>query len=1122
MPDTLLSALTEPARIANSQGLMFTFNRNGSIQRIDCGPLMLNLFLGNELEGGVANLYLRRHGATLEVIPLLGPRSPAQFTVTADGIQAHGTWQDLRFALHLVLSATANAWFWHVELHNTGRDTLTVDLVYAQDLGLAQYSFIRMNEFFCSHYIDHCAFTHAVHGQVVASRQNLQIEERHPWTLIGSLGSAVSYATDALQLHGLATRAGDLPAGLRAGLPGARHQHEHSLVALQDAVVSLTPGSTLTRGFFGWFEADHPAASSAADLHIVARARALPEAQPPSSLTPVSRALNTATLFSAAPLFMAAELTDTELARQVGSDWRHVERHAGQLWSFFSAQNNHVVLAAKERQVLRPHVQILRSGAALTPEESALTSTTWMAGGFNSLLTQGHVAINRLLSTVRGYLSLFRASGQRIFVEMGDAWHLLDIPSAFVMSPQCSQWIYHHAALELTITTTALTHAHCIRLEIEIRRGPPRRFLISNQIALDGDDGASLGVAHIEHAGEVVTIYPPPSAEVGQRFPQGCFTFTPAAGTIFERVGGDELLFVDGQSRAQPFLCLLSAPAHRIGCSIEGHLVTTPALPAARGLVKTPLRLTPPAASPLGPEIARWTTLFPWFIDNALVHYLAPRGPEQFTGGNWGTRDICQGPLEMLLALGQWEAARDLVCRVFRAQNPGGDWPQWFSFFDRERNLRADHAHGDIIFWPLLGLARYFACAEDWALLDEPLPFFHATDEAPGAQASVWEHVERALAVIETQLIAGTALVAYGLGDWNDSMQPADPAFRARLCSSWTVILHYQALTLLGTALQRGGRETPAAHLTALAARVRESFEQYLIVDGLIAGYAHFGAADEVEFLLHPRDDKTGVHGSLLPIPHAVLSDLLTADAATDHLAHISAHLLGPDGARLFERPMTYRGGPQQYFQRAETAAFFGREIGLMYTHSHLRYAEALAHHGRAEEFFAALCKVNPIAVGERTPSATPRQANCYYSSSDAAFRDRYQAATDYDQIATGEIALDGGWRVYSSGPGLTVALLIRCLLGLEIAKSVLRFDPVLPKALHGLEAELEILGRGCQIRYEIEAVGVGPRTILLNDIEVPFQRLFNPYRLGGAEVTLAAILPQLHAGANRWCIKLW
>ena len=40
------------------------------------------------------------------------------------------------------------------------------------------------------------------------------------------------------------------------------------------------------------------------------------------------------------------------------------------------------------------------------------------------------------------------------------------------------------------------------------------------------------------------------------------------------------------------------------------------------------------------------------------------------------------------------------------------------------------------------------------------------------------------------------------------------------------------------------------------------------------------------------------------------------------------------------DRPLAYHGGPETIFRRAESAAFFGREIGLMYVHSHLRYGK--------------------------------------------------------------------------------------------------------------------------------------------------------------------------------------
>ena len=60
--------------------------------------------------------------------------------------------------------------------------------------------------------------------------------------------------------------------------------------------------------------------------------------------------------------------------------------------------------------------------------------------------------------------------------------------------------------------------------------------------------------------------------------------------------------------------------------------------------------------------------------------------------------------MELLHALGKWETLRDLLGIVFRNQNPDGDWPQWFMFFDRERGIRPDDSHGDIVFWPILAL----------------------------------------------------------------------------------------------------------------------------------------------------------------------------------------------------------------------------------------------------------------------------------------------------------------------------------------------------------------------------------------------------------------------------------
>jgi cellobiose phosphorylase len=254
---------------------------------------------------------------------------------------------------------------------------------------------------------------------------------------------------------------------------------------------------------------------------------------------------------------------------------------------------------------------------------------------------------------------------------------------------------------------------------------------------------------------------------------------------------------------------------------------------------------------------------------------------------------------------------------------------------------------------------------------------------------------------------------------------------------------------------------------------------------------------------------------------HAIINDLLTPAQAQKHLVLITAHLLGPDGARLFDRPMEYRGGLQQCFQRAESTSFFGRENGLMYTHAHLRYAEALARYGDADGFFLALCQANPIGIRELVPSAALRQANCYYSSSDAAFADRYVAFAEYDKVKKGEVPLDGGWRVYSSGAGIGVRLIMQCFLGVRQGKSLLVVDPVIPKTLDGLRVELALAGCMVEVSYRIQGAGCGPTAVNLNGADLPFARGANPYRTGAAEIPMAAFREYLIEGTNRLTVHI-
>jgi cellobiose phosphorylase len=1116
--------------LSSPSGLRATLNANGSLHRLDCGAICLALFVGNEVEGGPANLYLRRHGDGIEWIPLLGPAAPTRFGRNAQGtaLVGHGNWGNIAYRIELIVAAGAAAWFWHVRVQNCGTASQVLDLTYAQDVALAQYGAVRLNEYYVSQYLDHTALSHPKHGFMIATRQNLAVDGRHPWSLIGSLRTGVEFATDALQFYGLTQRAGLVPTGLAGDLPSSRLQHEHSMAALRDARIDLKPGASIATGFFGLYVEDHAEPTSPADLRQVDRVLALPEATAAmaSALPPVTSGLNPSqTLFSSAGALPVQDLSTAALQELFAGPWRHLESaQSGEPLSFFYATDRHVVLHAKELRVLRPHGQLLRSGRHTTPDETSLTSTAWMGGVFHSMLTQGHVSINRMLSTVHSYLGLFRSHGQRVFAQVDGQWQLLEVPSAFEMSPSTCTWVYRYAGGEITVRSEAGCDSHAMTLTLRVTAGPPLRFLISHHLAVNGDDGSAPGAALWRRQDQKIIVTPAPGSELAQRFPQGSFSLTALPGTVFENVADDAPLFADGRSRQQPFLCLVTAPTATAGLRIEGQLLSssTP-LPqlldaASERVPNLDMRSEP---GPLAAAASRIAEMAPWYAQNAWVHYLAPRGLEQYSGGGWGTRDVCQGPVEMLLALEQVTPIRDLLLRVFKQHNPDGDWPQWFMFFERERNIRPGDSHGDIVFWPLLVLAQYLIASGDSGILEEQVRFFDAAGPDHGEQATVWQHVQRALELTRKRVIPGTALAAYGHGDWNDSLQPADANMRHQLCSAWTVTLQFQTLKALATALRETPQAGAAAALDEQAQAVLRDFQRLLLPDGVLAGYVQFTDDGNIRYLLHPRDDTTGIHYSSLGMIHAILEDLLTPAQVRTHLGLIRTHLSASDGVRLFDRPMAYHGGQQRLFQRAETATFFGREIGLMYTHAHLRFAQALAHVGDAAAFFQALCQANPIAVASIVPRATLRQANCYYSSSDAAFADRYQASEEYQRVAQGTIDLDGGWRVYSSGAGISVGLIIRRFLGISREGEVLRLDPVIPAALDGLRATLRLAGRRIEINYRIADPGCGVKQILLNGSSLPFTLAANPHRPGAALVAMAAVMAQLRPETNALEVQL-
>ena len=196
---------------------------------------------------------------------------------------------------------------------------------------------------------------------------------------------------------------------------------------------------------------------------------------------------------------------------------------------------------------------------------------------------------------------------------------------------------------------------------------------------------------------------------------------------------------------------------------------------------------------------------------------------------------------------------------------------------------------------------------------------------------------------------------------------------------------------------------------------------------------------------------------------------------------------------------MAYRGGTSRTFRRAETAANFGREVGLQYVHAHIRYVEAMAVLGRADAAWHGLLTVCPILLERDVPAALPRQSNAYFSSSDADFADRREARRRFGRIRAGRVGVKGGWRVYSSGPGIYLNQLISNVLGLRTHFEDRVFDPVLPAEADGLTLDRLEGGRHVRYLFHVSGPGRSPSEVVVNGRAMPGGRYaVNPYRRGG------------------------
>jgi cellobiose phosphorylase len=1061
---------------------VYRFLPTGDIFDFTCGNLMLNQFRGNPRDGSANNIYLRIYkNDRIEAFPLLGIKSGSKIKVGANSLLFQGSIEGITY--EVTFRGADHAWFWEVELDG---NLEKVDLLYGQDVGNATVSSVLTNELYTSQYLGHNIFT-TEQGFVICSRQNMEQEGKFPLLQQGTIGArTIHYSTDGMQFFGLSYKETNQPEAACMDLPDRNYQFEFAYTGLQTEQMCLDAKRKIV--FYGYFlDTIETAVTEPISSSVLTE---LYQSLPDTEVLTLGIDVSLKSCFGQP--YSSPELSDSEIYSMF-TEHLLEEQEEGRLLSFFTKEHSHVVTKRKELLTERPHGTILTTCFDTNRINSNLiTSTNYMYGLFHGQTVVGNTSLHKFLSTPRGLLNLQKNSGQRLFIKLEEQYRLLTLPAIYEMGMNYTRWYYVLPQDVLIVTAFAAVNTPDMILEVSSREKKVYDFILTNQLVLG------------EH--EFTQELHPIPIEQGMRFPLEREEYPglhydlqiPEVPFI---ISDDRIFYTDEVPRDETFVTILIKDQSSFQCVIRANLeIQEPKSPISysseeeievcrqfyRNLNRNFQLRAPEGKEWEQLEILNQTAW--WYSHNAMVHFAVPHGLEQPGGAAWGTRDVCQGPMEYFLMTQQYDLVKEILLNIFSHQSyTSGEWPQWF-MFDRYC-MDAGECHGDVVFWPLKCVADYIMNSGDASLLELSASYADESER----KDTILSHIMRAYEAIEERFIGETGLLTYAGGDWDDTLQPADPVMKKHLISSWTVALAYQTLKGLQRVLAKT-HEDFAARLLERVELIQRDFS-LLVKDGVIAGFAR-DEQEHLELMLHPTDTETGIQYRLIPMTRSIIAELVEPTQAGRNMQIIEEKLQFPDGVRLMDRPAKYTGGVSRLFKRAEQAANVGREISLQYTHAHIRYLEACAKLGYAEKAWEGLFTINPIQISKTVRNACHRQSNLYFSSSDGLFFDRYEYNDNFHRLREGSIPVKGGWRLYSSGPGIYMNQLVSNLLGIRFSGDGLMIDPVLPEKLNGLEFTYTCFEQCITFRYHFKP-GIQPYAKCGDEV-LDGLVLTNPYREAG------------------------
>jgi cyclic beta-1,2-glucan synthetase len=454
-----------------------------------------------------------------------------------------------------------------------------------------------------------------------------------------------------------------------------------------------------------------------------------------------------------------------------------------------------------------------------------------------------------------------------------------------------------------------------------------------------------------------------------------------------------------------------------------------------------------------------------WLLYQTLSCRVWGRTAFYQSSGAYGYRDQLQDVMALCVAAPAETRAH--ILRAAARQFAAGDVQHWWL---PTTNQGIQTRVADDRIWLAFVVARYLEVTEDFAVLDENVPFLEGGPLAPGqnelfaapaatSPATLFEHCARAL---NSSLAIGThGLPLFGSGDWNDGMNRVGIGGTGE--SVWMAWFLQSALLKFAPLAEARGQAPLAEQWRKHAFNLVQAVER----EAWDGDWYRRGYFDDGTPLGSVSSDECRIDS--IAQSWAVIAGGGERGHAVRAMAAVNAQLVSrSDGLiKLFTPPFDQSAHDPGYIKAYPPGL---RENGGQYTHAAVWTAVAFALLGQGERAVELFSLLNPINHASTRSGIHRYKVEPYVMCADV-----YSAPAHVGR---------GGWTWYTGSAAWMYRAGVEAILGINLHGTTLKVTPAIPRTWGGFEFTFKF--GSSRYRVEVENRRGGTLQATLDGQDLP------------------------------------